>query len=342
MLKPEKHARPTLISRITRSTAFWMFLCLLALIVTFGLLSENMVFFNSSNFFTIALNASQLVLLAVGTSYLLGAGQLDLSIGSNLILASVLSGMTITGLAGTPAEIVAGEYPNLTFAVIAGVFVAIGSGSLFGLVNGLLVTKLRLNSFLVTIATTAIGLGLALVITHGANVPYIPRAMQTGFSIQKLFGVVPYPVVLATVIVCIFWFILEKTRFGMRTLAIGSSVEAARRCGISTDRHTIILFVMMGALAGTSALLDISRFATTNISGHQTDALQAIAAAVIGGTSLFGGVASVVGAVVGTFIPAVLATGLVILRIDPFYQLIVIGLIIIAAVYIDQRNRDNR
>ena len=98
----------------------------------------------------------------------------------------------------------------------------------------------------------------------------------------------------------------------------------------------------MGALAGTSALLDISRFATTNISGHQTDALQAIAAAVIGGTSLFGGVASVIGAVVGTFIPAVLATGLVILRIDPFYQLIVIGLIIIAAVYIDQKNRDNR
>ena len=202
MQKPEKHARPTLVSRVTRSTAFWMFLCLLALIVTFGLLSENMVFFNSSNFFTIALNASQLVLLAVGTSYLLGAGQLDLSIGSNLILASVLSGMTITGLAGTPAEIVAGEYPNLTFAVIAGVFVAIGSGSLFGLVNGLLVTKLRLNSFLVTIATTAIGLGLALVITHGANVPYIPRAMQTGFSIQKLFGVVSTVTELCDSLVC--------------------------------------------------------------------------------------------------------------------------------------------
>jgi ribose transport system permease protein len=95
----------------------------------------------------------------------------------------------------------------------------------------------------------------------------------------------------------------------------------------------------MGLLAGVAAIIDISRFATTNIGGHQTDNLQAIAAAVIGGTSLFGGVASVAGAIVGTLIPVVLGTGLVILRIDSFYQLIVVGVIIIVAVYVDQRNR---
>ena len=337
----ETHA-DSLWTRASRSTAFWMFMILLGLIAGFGLLSNDFVFFNYSNFFTIGLNASQLVLLSVGMCFLLGAGQLDLSVGSNLMLASVLAGMTITGLAGTPEEVASGQYPNLGIAVFLGVVVAIASGAIFGLINGLLVTKLNLSSFLVTIATTAIGLGLTLVISRGVNVPYIPRSLQSEFAIKKLFGVAPYPVVLATLIVILFWFILTKTRFGRHTIAIGSSVEAARRAGIQTDRHNIYLFVIMGVLSGIAAIFDISRFAATNIGGHQTDALQAIAAAVIGGTSLFGGVASVLGAAVGTFIPAVLANGLVILRIDPFYQLIAVGVIIIVAVYIDQRNRSSK
>jgi|TARA_B110000008_G_scaffold171291_1_gene170988 ribose transport system permease protein len=319
-----------------------MFMILLVLVLGFGLLSNNFVFFNYSNFFTIGLNASQLVLLSVGMCFLLGAGQLDLSIGSNLMLASVLSAMTITSLAGSPEQIASGLYPNIGIAVFCGVVVAIASGALFGLVNGLLVTRLNLSSFLITIATTAIGLGLTLVISRGVNVPYIPRSLQSEFAIKKLFGVAPYPVVLATLIVLLFWLILTTTRFGRHTIAIGSSEEAARRAGIQTDRHNVMLFVNMGVLAGVAALLDISRFAATNIGGHQTDALQAIAAAVIGGTSLFGGVASVIGAAIGTFIPAVLANGLIILRIDPFYQLIAVGMIIIVAVYIDQRNRSSR
>jgi ribose transport system permease protein len=97
----------------------------------------------------------------------------------------------------------------------------------------------------------------------------------------------------------------------------------------------------MGMLTGLAAMVDISRFATTNIGGHQTDNLQAIAATVIGGTSLFGGVASIPGGVIGTLVPVVLSTGLVIMRVDSFYQLIVVGIIIILAVYIDQRNRQS-
>jgi ribose transport system permease protein len=148
------------------------------------------------------------------------------------------------------------------------------------------------------------------------------------------------PVILSLVIVAALWFVMAKTRFGIRTLAIGSAPSAANRAGIDTDRHVLKLFMMMGLLAGIAAVIDISRFATTNIGGHQTENVQAIAAAVIGGTSLFGGVASVTGAVIGTLIPVVLGTGLVILRIDSFYQLIVVGVIIIIAVYVDQRNRD--
>jgi ribose transport system permease protein len=333
-------AEPPFLARAARTTVFWMFVSLLVLVAGFGLLSTNHVFFNLSNIFTMALNASELVLLAVGMSFLLGAGQLDLSIGSNLTLASVLAALTITSLAGTPEQVSAGEYPNLGPAIAAGVVVALASGGLFGLVNGLLVTRLRLSSFLVTLAMTGIGLGATLVITHGANVPYLPRALQSGFAVNKVGGVVPMPVILSLVIVAALWFVMAKTRFGIRTLAIGSAPSAANRAGIDTDRHVLKLFMMMGLLAGIAAVIDISRFATTNIGGHQTENVQAIAAAVIGGTSLFGGVASVTGAVIGTLIPVVLGTGLVILRIDSFYQLIVVGVIIIIAVYVDQRNRD--
>jgi ribose transport system permease protein len=333
-------AEPPFLARAARTTVFWMFVSLLVLVAGFGLLSTNHVFFNLSNIFTMALNASELVLLAVGMSFLLGAGQLDLSIGSNLTLASVLAALTITSLAGTPEQVSAGEYPNLGLAIAAGVVVALASGGLFGLVNGLLVTRLRLSSFLVTLAMTGIGLGATLVITHGANVPYLPRALQSGFAVNKVGGVVPMPVILSLVIVAALWFVMAKSRFGIRTLAIGSAPSAANRAGIDTDRHVLKLFVMMGLLAGIAAVIDISRFATTNIGGHQTENVQAIAAAVIGGTSLFGGVASVTGAVIGTLIPVVLGTGLVILRIDSFYQLIVVGVIIIIAVYVDQRNRD--
>jgi len=183
------------------------------------------------------------------------------------------------------------------------------------------------------------GLGTTLVITHGANVPDLPRSLQTGFAINKLLGIVPMPVILSLIVAVILWYVLVKTRFGIHTLAIGSSIDAANRAGIDTRRHLTPVFALMGFLAGLASMVDISRFATTNISGHQTDNLQAIAAAVIGGTSLFGGVASIPGSVVGTLIPVVLATGLVIMRVDSFYQLIVVGVIIIIAVYIDQQNR---
>ncbi|MBS7540337.1 ABC transporter permease [Ancylobacter lacus] len=324
---------------VLEATAFWMFVILIGLVAGFTLISPNFVFLSVNNLFTIALNTAQLALLAAGMTFLLGARQMDLSVGSNVVLASVLAGKTITALAGTPDEVAMGDYPNLALAIAAGTAVAFLSGALFGAVNGVLVTRFRLSSFLVTLATTAIGLGMALVITHGANVPDIPRALQTGFAVRRVLGGVPMPVVIVAGVLAVLWFVLAKTRFGAHTLAIGSSPEAARRAGIPVDRHVLSLFVLMGCLSAAAAMLDISRFATTNISGHQTDALQAIAASVIGGTSLFGGVASMSGTVIGALIPVVLATGLVIMRVDAFYQLIVVGIIVIVAVAIDQKNR---
>jgi len=327
-------------TQLLSATSFWMLALLMSLIITFGLISPNNVFLSANNMFTIALGVSQLGLISVGTCYLLGAGQLDISIGSNITLSSILCGKTVVALAGSPAEVAAGIYPNLNWALSAGALAAVASGATFGWLNGVLVTRLRLNSFIVTLATTGIGLGAALVISGGSNVPYIPRVVQTGFSNYRVGGVVPLPVLITIIVATILWFILRRTRYGTWTLAIGSSREASARAGIDVNRHILSLYILMGVLCGASAILDIARFASTNIGGHRLDALQAISAAVIGGTSLFGGTASVFGALVGALIPAVLGTGLVIIRTDPFYQLIIVGVIIIVAVFMDQKNRE--
>ena len=133
---------------------------------------------------------------------------------------------------------------------------------------------------------------------------------------------------------------LTKTRFGRYTYAVGSNAAAARRAGINVDRHLIKVYALSGLLAGMAGAMDIARFATASSSTHSTDNLNAISAVVIGGTSLFGGMGSILGTIAGAFIPTVLRNGLIIGGIDPFWQQVLIGAILIAAVYIDQRRRN--
>jgi ribose transport system permease protein len=317
-----------------------MALIVLGLIAAFGILSPNGAFLRVSNLTTITLNVSVAMLLAVGITLVLAAGELDLSIGANVVLSSVVAAKVLVALSGGFEDVRVGEYPTLWVGLVGGGIAGVLTGAAFGAVNGLLVTRLRINSFIVTLGTLGIGTGLAYVLTSGTNVPYVPRVIQTGFGVQKLFGLIPYPMIIVLAVSLVLWYTLHSTRFGLHTLAIGSSREAAERAGIRSSRHILILFVVMGTLAGVAALLDLTRFATTNIGGHQTTALAAIAAVVIGGTSLFGGRATIAGSMVGSLIPVVLGTGLVILGVPAFYQLIVVGVILIVAVFVDQRRRE--
>jgi ribose transport system permease protein len=323
-----------------RSTAFWIGLAIVGIAVIFGVVTPGNSFVKPENLLAIGLNASMIMLLAVGMTFLIGAGHLDLSVGYSLILASVLGAKTMVALGGTPLEVQTGAYPNLGIALAAGIAVSILSGAGIGLLNGLLVTRLRLSSFIVTLATSGIAYGIALVLTSAANIAYIPDQLQADFGGAKLAGVIPFPLILALLVSGLLWLVLRQTRFGMRTLAIGSSRDAAQRAGIDVNGHTLRLFLMMGVLVGIAAIVDISRNANTNISGHQTDNLQAIAATVIGGTSLFGGVASIGGTLLGTLIPVMLQNGLVQMNTNPFYQYALVGVILILAVYFDQRRRE--
>jgi len=328
-----------ILAQLRGSSEFWIGVVVVGLVIVFGLITPNNAFVGSRNLMNIGVNASQIMLIAVGMTFLIGAGHLDLSVGYNLILASVLGAKVMVALAGSTEQVAAGEYPNLVPAVIAGAVITVGSASLAGLLNGLIVTRLRLNSFIVTLATSGIFFGTALILTSAANVPFVPDEIQTYFGSNRLFGEIPLPLLLTLGVCGVMWVIMRTTRFGIRTLAIGSSREAAVRAGIDVERHTVRLFVLQGLLVGVAAVIDLARNAGTNVVGHQSDNLQAISAVVLGGTSLFGGIATIAGTLLGSLIPVMLANGLVILNVQPFYQLVAVGIILVIAVYLDQRRR---
>jgi ribose transport system permease protein len=136
--------------------------------------------------------------------------------------------------------------------------------------------------------------------------------------------------------------ILSQTRFGRYTYAAGSNAEALRRTGVASSRHLIKVYAVAGLLAGLAGYLSLARFATTTLGGHATDNLSTIAAVVIGGTSLFGGRGTMIGTVIGVFIPTVLQNGFVVLGVQAFWQQVAVGVVLIAAVYVDQMRRAAR
>jgi ribose transport system permease protein len=204
-----------------------------------------------------------------------------------------------------------------------------------------LIALLDIPPLIVTLGTFGMALGLADVITGGVDVSGIPSQFGTTIGSGSI-GPFPSLVVIAAVVTVIAGLVLHFTRFGRYTHAIGSNAEAARRAGIRVSGHLIKVYALAGFLSGLGGVLSLAYFTTTTISRHVTDNLTAISAVVIGGTSLFGGRGTMFGTVVGVFIPVVLASGLVIVGVQSFWQQVVIGAILIIAVYFDQLRRRAR
>jgi ribose transport system permease protein len=148
--------------------------------------------------------------------------------------------------------------------------------------------------------------------------------------------------VIAVVVALAGGVLLSATRFGRYVYAIGSNAEAARRAAIAVDRQLIAIYAIAGMTSGLGGYLSLIRFSTTSVASHSTDALQAITAVILGGTSLFGGVGTIAGTVLGVLIPAVLQNGLVIAGLEPFWQQVAVGAVLILAVYVDQLRRRSR
>jgi ribose transport system permease protein len=324
--EPEQEGMQAALRRRLTETTTWTFLILLGIVVGFAVLRFEQ-FATVFNFRNIAADASGLLIIAVGMTFVIITAGIDLSVGSVVVFSGVIAAKVMLALGGQGWG-----------AIGAGLVAGLIAGLAWGVVNGVLVTKARVPPLIVTLGTLGMALGSALLITGGIDVRGVPLELTTTIGIGQLSGV-PYVVIIAAVVTAIGAVTLSMTRFGRYTYAIGSNAEAARRAGINVDRHLIKVYGLSGFLAGMAGMVSLARFATTTIGGHSTDNLAAIAAVVLGGTSLFGGIGTVLGTVVGVFIPAVLQNGFVILGVQPFWQQVAVGAILIVAVYIDQLKR---
>jgi ribose transport system permease protein len=331
---PEPTRRAQLVGLLTTG---WIYLALGLIVLAFSIWGGS-AFLAVTNFKDILYNSSEIVLLAVGVAFLIIAGHLDLSLGSVLVFASVVGAKTMGALSGSAAQTAVGIYPHAGVGIAVGIVVCVLAGTAWGLFNGLCVTRLKMPSFIVTLGSLGMALGLAEVITRGTNVSTVPPQIQSDLGAREVAGV-PVLVIVSAAITLVAGFALAKTRFGLATYAIGSNNEGARRAGIAVDRHVVKLFVLAGTLAGLAGAYDVARFNTTAVQGHTTDALTAIAAVVIGGASLFGGSGTIALTAIGVLIPAVLQNGFVIVNVQPFWADVAIGAVLIVAVAIDQARR---
>jgi ribose transport system permease protein len=304
-----------------------IFLVLVGMIAIFSILQFN-EFFTVSNARNIATDAAVLLIVATGLTYVIITAGIDLSVGSVLVFASVVSARMMNLIGGDNWGI-----------IMVGILTGLAAGIGWGVFNGFLVAKAKLPSFIVTLGTLGMALGAALLITGGVDERNVPFKLVETIGTGRLFDQIPWLVVIAAAVALVFGIILAQTRFGRYTYAIGSNEEGVRRSGVNVDRHLIKVYALCGALSGLAGALSLARFGTTSIAGNTTLNLDAIAAIVIGGTSLFGGVGTIIGTVVGVFIPAVLRNGFVIVGVQPFWQQVAVGAVLIAAVYLDQLRR---
>jgi len=309
---------------------------LFVLVTVFSLASP--AFFSLGNGMTVALQVTSIAYLGIGATCVIITGGIDLSVGSILALAGVVAALAVRGGVNVP------------LAMLLGLLTGIGCG----LVNGLCVTLMRLPPFIATLAMMLVARGVALQITDAKAVGglgeqfaalgngslwRIVRIGADGFP-DVVFPGIPYPVLLMIVLALATGLMLRRSRLGRHLYAVGSNVEAARLSGIDVRRVTLFAYVLSGALAGLTGCVLMSRLVTAQPSEGVMYELDAIAAAVIGGTSLTGGIGTVSGTVIGAFVIGILRNGLNMTGVSAFVQQIIIGLVILVTVWIDQlRNR---
>ncbi|MBJ6133982.1 ABC transporter permease [Ochrobactrum sp. Q0168] len=301
--------------------------------------ATSSAFFSVGNGMTIALQVTSIALLGIGATYVIITGGIDLSVGSVLALAGVVAALAVK---------------ELQFPIWISMLLGILTGSLCGLINGLAVTKLRLPPFIATLGMMLIARGVALQITGARAVSGLGESFgvlgngslfrlesidEQGFPVVTFPGI-PYPVVLMIVIAIIAAFVLNRTVFGRHIYAIGSNAVAARLSGVNVSRITIYTYLISGTLAGLTGCVLMSRLVTAQPNEGVMYELDAIASAVIGGTSLIGGVGTISGTFIGAFVIGILRNGLNMNGVSAFTQQIIIGLVILVTVWIDQlRNR---
>lgn len=302
-----------------------------ALAVLFIIMSISSPYFlKTNNLFNVLRNMSTIGIMSIGVTMIIITGGIDLSVGSLL---------AVTGMF-TARMIYEGLPPFL--GVIAGIVLGIALGA----VNGTIITKLKVNPFITTLGMLSIGRGLTYLLATGlkgtvaSNIPI--RNEYVNFLGGGYIGIVPFPVIEMIIMVALFTYFLKNTVTGRQIYAVGSNPEAARLSGVNSDLIQLFVYTLTGGLCGLAGIMSAGLLSTAATNAGQGTELDVIAAVVIGGASLAGGEGSIIGAIVGAAIMAVLRNSFVLLHLPAFVQTIAIGVVVVMAVAIDGLRRNKR
>jgi ribose transport system permease protein len=347
-------ARKRFVLGVSRAWA-WVFL--FGLIAFFSIsvfITQDINFLNLRNTQLILSTIVSVLLMGLGQTFVIISGGIDLSVGWVMGLASVVSAKATVVLMGEGV----GEVP----AIVLGFAAALAAAAGFGFVSGVIIAKLRVPSFIVTLGMAFIARGAALIVSGGNTVGGMPDGLRNFGNESLLYWVhgegggatflfrpdvadealrsmdrlLPWPVIVTAITVGIAAFVLRRTQFGRHTYAIGGNREASVRAGVPVDRLTILIFTLSAFTAGMAGVLHTARFSGGSAIAGDPLLLNSVAAVIIGGVSMSGGRGGVMGTVIGSLIIAILVTGLIMLQVEPFWQWVVVGIVVIMAVLIDQ------
>lgn len=292
-------------------------LVLLCVVITF----VSPAFMTLSNITNVFTQVSTNAIIAVGMTFVILTGGIDLSVGSTVAISGAFAASIIKST------------NNVFLAVLAAGTV----GIVIGLINGLLISKGKLQAFIATLATMTIFRGATLVFTNGTPISKLPENF-VNIGNGKL-GFIPIPVIITVIVLVIAMYVLTQTRFGRYLYALGGNEDSARLSGINTTKIKTLVYVISGFASSIAGVIIASRIGSASPNAGTGFELDAIAAVVIGGTSLAGGEGRITGTLIGALIIGVLNNGLNLMNVSPFYQSIVKGLVILIAVLLDKKSR---
>ena len=308
-------------STITKK--YFIIYAVITLVIILSIFSD--VFFSAQNLINVLRQSSMIAIIAVGVFFTIVAGGIDISVGSTVALSGIMMAKVIV---------------DYKMPVFIGVLAGLVVGTAIGFVNGHLVTKRRIPPFVATLGIMGAVRGLTYVITDAYPVSGLPKGIY--FIGRGYVGPIPVPVIIMIIVYIFAYIVAEHTRAGRFIFAIGGNEEAAHLSGIKVDRYKLFAYMTSGGLAALSGIILVSRLASGQPNAGIGYEFEAITAAVVGGTSLYGGKGTIPGVFLGAIFIAILLNGMVLLNISSYYQQMLKGIVLILAVMIDvARNTDN-
>lgn len=293
---------------------------------------EKNKFLNSRTLIQLAKDTSFIAVMAIGATFVIVSGGIDLSVGAVYALASVVGAVVLHRFGPEVSSMENGS------GILLGALACLGAAAFCGLLNGAMIVALKVHPFIITLGTMAIFRGIAFVVTNGQSIGGFPQAFRDLVRWETGGGLSIVPLAIMLLMMFLGWIYLSRLAMGRRIYAVGGNELASRFSGIRVSRTKLSVYVISGLTAGVAAILALGYYGSASSSDGQGYELNVIAAAVVGGASLSGGKGSALGAILGALILQMISTGIVILGINQNYSQIIIGAVVIIAVILDQFN----